>query len=204
MMIIDYPLSITNNSCVFCRTLHPSIMMFNTRMMVSAIIIAVASLATLADTIEAFAPQSYLSSASLTTAISKQNEVHNMMNGDDGDDGDGDDARQQSSFHSSGVSRRSLLVQLATVVPATAATAAATAGSLLSLPSPSFAADDPYKIHISAYWKSVDGLNSLDSSKKFVSFDASSYTAMMDGKKRNENKTKETWLLVMRSDLFLN
>jgi len=74
------------------------------------------------------------------------------------------------------LSRRSLLLSLATIP-----TAASTIG-LLS-PQPSFAADDDTnanKVHISAYWKSVDGLNSLDKSQKFVAFDTSSYTAMMD------------------------
>ncbi len=68
-------------------------------------------------------------------------------------------------------SRRSLLLQLATIP---------TAASAIGIFSPQATHAEENKVHISAYWKSVDGLNSLDSSKQFVSFDTSAYTAMMD------------------------
>jgi len=67
-------------------------------------------------------------------------------------------------------SRRSALQRLVSVATATSA--------FSLLPTAAFANED--KVHISSYWKAVDGLNSLDEGKKIVSFDSSAYKAMMD------------------------
>lgn len=81
----------------------------------------------------------------------------------------------------SSLSRRSAahrLLQFAAVTVTTTVTATSTK---LTSPSPAFAeTGQAENLHISAYWKSVDGLNSLDQSKQFVSFDSSAYRAMMD------------------------
>ena len=50
--------------------------------------------------------------------------------------------------------------------------------------STSTAASLPKTTPISAQWNAVDGLNSLESNKKFVSFDKSAYQAMMNDKSR--------------------
>ena len=68
-------------------------------------------------------------------------------------------------------SRRSAIQRLVSV--------AAASTSFSFLPAAAFAADED-KVHISAYWNAVDGLNSLDEGKKFVAFDSSAYKAMMD------------------------
>ena len=135
--------------------------------------------------VDAFAPNananananaivSYLTPLSLENPTQKTDHVCYMMKADDHDQDNLVMNQAQSSPLP--LSRRSLLLQLATVPTA------ASAIELLS-PQTSHATDttaEANKVHISAYWKSVDGLNSLDSSKQFVSFDTSSYTAMMD------------------------
>jgi len=80
------------------------------------------------------------------------------------------DAATTTTSSLSEQSRRSALQRLLTVATATS--------SFSLFPTAAFANDD--KVHISAYWKAVDGLNSLDEGKKLVSFDSSAYKAMMD------------------------
>ncbi len=96
---------------------------------------------------------------------------------------DDTDLSAQSSFSS----RRNVLVQLATM-PLKGAATAATATTAVAVEElvehqPGYAAASTNKVHITANWKSVDGLNSLDEAK-FVSFENSAYAAMRDDKQR--------------------
>jgi len=109
----------------------------------------------LINRIEAFSVQQR---SCLSIAL-RNNLIHHMTV----EDFDSDDTRAS-------LSRRSALLHFATVTTAIA--------SSVLLPSPAFCEED--KVHISAYWTAVDGLNSMNEDKKIVSFDSSAYKAMMD------------------------
>uniref|UniRef100_A0A7S2EUK9 Methyltransferase domain-containing protein n=1 Tax=Ditylum brightwellii TaxID=49249 RepID=A0A7S2EUK9_9STRA len=81
---------------------------------------------------------------------------------------------------SSFISRRLALRRFATISAVTAATVSSSTSPFM--PSVALAATDEdleKKVHISASWKAVDGLNSLDKENNFVSFDLSAYKAMV-------------------------
>ena len=73
---------------------------------------------------------------------------------------------------SSKMTRRDALIKSSSVSTTLALT------SFTASPQSAYASASDSNIHMSASWSAVDGLNSLNEGKKFVSFDQSAYRAM--------------------------